>query len=160
MNPYLLLTVVLLATGFCQAQTMSHAVIGSTGASYTAGNTTSTITVGVVATATYAGNRTLTQGFQQPAIVASAITETLPEGVVISVFPNPVALAAEVKCTLPAGQTLGYQLTDVQGRILQRGWLKDGSTWLDLAGLPAAMYLLSVAPHQQSPVATYRLIKQ
>ena len=92
----------------------------------------------------------LTEGFQQSASAPGFLCPTVgvespADGSLITVYPNPAESTVTIDLgRLPAATPLRAVLTDVAGRTLRTIALTEQTATLDLSGLPAALYILSL----------------
>jgi len=93
----------------------------------------------------------LTEGFQQSAPAPGFLCPTVvgvegpTDGGLITVFPNPAESTVTIDLGRPpAAAPLRAVLTDVAGRTLRTVALTEQTATLDLSGLPAALYILSL----------------
>jgi glycosidase len=79
----------------------------------------------------------------------------------VMIFPNPTQGAVEVLLDFPEGQNLEWHLTDLNGRVVERGVFLNAYQsveTLDFSNLPKGLYLLRiVSEHEQM---TKRLMLQ
>jgi hypothetical protein len=75
-------------------------------------------------------------------------------GTSIRISPNPVGSALNVTLPSPVQGATPYTITDGQGRVVQRGLLKQSTTTVEVGQLAAGVYTLTTtgAPSQQSVV--------
>ncbi len=86
----------------------------------------------------------LTQGFEQPwADVSTDATDGVTEDEGISVFPNPTRHILHVMFKGERRHD-GYELSDAQGRVLERGRLNDQDNTMDMSTYAAGQYLLRI----------------
>lgn len=65
-------------------------------------------------------------------------------------FPNPVAAGPFVLARVDSfGETMHYTLTDIQGRRLLQGVWQDGVLSLDVTGLSAGVYMLTIGTTEE-----------
>ena len=94
-------------------------------------------------------------------VFSSAVSvQDLPQGQ-FKIFPNPLEdrFTIQAQQVLPGAQNYQIRISDLQGRILQRGQLPaSGSAELDLQHFPAGIYILQLVNEQYQYTA--RLVKK
>lgn len=101
----------------------------------------------------------VTEGFQQ-AENGTVPTLELPDAVgQITVAPNPAGDALYLSLSVLPGISLHATLLDLNGRALRQAALMDLQTTLDLRGLPAAVYVLSLTDGKNW-VRSVQVVKQ
>jgi hypothetical protein len=93
------------------------------------------------------------QGCSNIAALATAVSNIKLNEIGIRSWPNPVRESLHLEGVAPRTT---YLLTDLSGRVLQRGGLSNGS--FSTAALQAGIYLLQVQSRSQS--AVLKLLKQ
>lgn len=141
------------------AQSVSPAVIASSGGEGEAGGIHVQWTVGELATETLTGaNMILTQGFHQPHIIVTFIDEIPETDEVIIVYPNPAADYIVVEYRSGDQEGLLFGLYDLQGRRVLSGQLESHQTNLDLQDVKAGTYFLHVYHHNKT-LQTFKIVK-
>jgi len=77
-------------------------------------------------------------------------------------FPNPSSDVVNLSYSLPQAQQLQVEVLDVNGKVAYRQVTQsaaDATLQLDLNGLPAGVYLVSLRPEQGQP-ATLRIVRR
>lgn len=95
----------------------------------------------------------------QPRIATEPPTENGPTGV-FSLRPNPAQDHVFVDLSAVSGQPVGLTLTDMLGRSLRQTQLEAAPALpyrFDIGVLPSGLYLLRIAPNEQSP-STLRVL--
>jgi len=88
----------------------------------------------------------VTEGFQQPDSLGIIPTIDLPDAIgQITISPNPAGNALSIMFSELPSALLRARLIDAGGRTLREATLTDLTTVLDLTGLPAAWYVLSLS---------------
>jgi len=140
-----------------QAQTSFNATGGDASGS---GGTVS-YSVGQVGYTTNTGtNGSVAQGVQQPyeISVVTAIEESNGINLSVSAYPNPTTdyLTLEVKEFDMTN--LGFQLYDMNGKLLQNEKIFDNQTSIDMRNLVPASYFVKVI-QENKEVKTFKIIK-
>lgn len=154
----LVLQLLLFLSIYTFGQTIQNSVVGSTGASASAGTIKMDYTLGEVVIETFsAGGQTLTQGFHQTALHLVAIenTDYFPE---ISIYPNPTSDLVNID--IPANyNSLDISLYDVTGKLIRIFSNASGKVTLDAAVLATGTYYLQMINTTNDKVKTFKLIK-
>lgn len=119
-----------------------------------------TYTVGQVAyTSATNDDLAIMAGVQQPYEIYELVSATesfdLPK---FEVFPNPASDQVHIHYELPASEEWQYQLTDMQGQLLDTSPLQASKTQVLLDTYPAGVYLLTIQAEDRL-LATYKIIK-
>lgn len=104
----------------------------------------------------------VTEGFHQPEDTIPIIIPTieLPDtGGKITISPNPTNGMLDITLSTLPGAPLEVMLSDLSGRILRQIRITDLTSTLDLQGLPAAIYILSLSDGKQW-VRSMKVVKQ
>ena len=103
----------------------------------------------------------ITEGFQQPDSIATVPTIELPGegGPTVTVSPNPAGNSLSIMLSENPANPVHLQLTDANGRNLREETLSSQATSLDLRGLPAALYFLSLSDGKDW-AKTLKVVKQ
>jgi len=110
-----------------------------------------------------ASNGSVNEGNQQPYIVelVTGVEESNLNGG-ISVYPNPTTDYLHLKIdstTTPIMPLLHFQLTDMNGRIIQDVTSTEGEVEIFMGNLDKSVYFLRVAM-QNRIIRTYRIVKR
>jgi len=141
---------------FSSAQSLSHSVIGATGAEFTSANGSLSWTLGETMTETYQKtNGIFTQGFQQP---NSSKKETR---VGIFVYPNPTPDYLFVEPN-EAGE-FQFEIFNLNGQtLINKKSVLNTATQIhriDLLDFRAALYFLRVTNRTTGKSSIYKIIK-
>lgn len=90
-----------------------------------------------------------TEGFQQPESSTVPTIELPDDDGQIVVSPNPAGNTLLIALPQRPARTLYARLCDANGHMLRTADLTDLATALDLTGLPAAWYILSITDGKQ-----------
>jgi len=147
-----LLALIILLTVFTIMKTAAQEAIPATGGEATGSGGTVSFTIGQVVYTTNVGvSHSEGQGVQQPYEI-SVITELgeAPDGIDLSVFPNPATEFLSLKQEGTYAENLTYELSDVHGRILKSGSLAGSNTSIQMADFPPSIYFLQVKRIQKN----------
>ena len=123
----------------------------------------------LVSESAYTNQNMYTQGFNQPLLVVEKLdgkklalqypieTNTDLE---IDVFPNPVTTYLSIKSNL-LSSAVNYHLIDLNGKILSKGFLPEGSdiSQLEMKDYPSSTYYLHFVGAEKQVFETYKIIK-
>jgi hypothetical protein len=173
-RPLLLVTIFLLQLGYGYTQTITPAVLNSTGGTFTHDLYSLDWSVGELALVntqkSMNGQVIITNGFLQP----SAWIKTQPKtdgnrftADEVTILPNPTYGKVEVNVLTEQKGTLFFTVYDVAGRVvLQKNAISSGignTEKLDLGLQPQGSYLLKIilvpAPGSVSKSITYKVLK-
>jgi hypothetical protein len=102
-------------------------------------------TLGETVTTTVTGeNNTLTQGFQQPNLLVTAIKTEFDCAFAVNAFPNPTGNILMVHVENIEIRDLQYVLLDLNGKILEKKLLEGNITAVSIENYPAGIYLLKI----------------
>ena len=132
-------------------------VISTSGRTHSAGSLIISQTVGETVTTTISNGVTVTQGFHQNELMATAINEQ-NEAIEVNVYPNPFVQ----QLTITSQKELSsLQVFDISGAVVHNAIVYSGQTIfeLDLSRLSTGQYLLRVQAKDNKKSSTYSLIK-
>ncbi len=154
------------------AQDTGLEVINSGGGIGQAGDLSVQWSLGEVAVqSSSVGDMFATEGFIQPYLVITEmenelsderITEQVPfNRDVIRVFPNPFHTSVEVTLDAPFTQPVDVVVTTLEGRVVRvlQSMPGDRRISVDMAYLPAGLYLLRVSDQRGLIFKTFRITK-
>lgn len=151
--------VLLLAFGLTEMQAQQS--INTSGGNATGSSGTVSYSVGQVAYMTHAGTTgSVAQGVQHAFEIFNLdLEEVESSNVSVLVYPNPTAefLTLEVKDL--DHSTLGYQLYDLQGRLLKSEPMTDQKTKVDMRTLPSATYFIKMS-QGKTTIQSFKIIKK
>jgi len=157
-NLLLLIPVLFLMNFTVFGQTIQNSVIGSTGASASAGTVKMDYTIGEIVVETFtAGGQTLTQGFHQTTLHMVAIenADYFPE---ISIYPNPTSDLVNID--IPANyDKLDISLYDVSGKLIRNFSDVQGKLSFDAGTLAGGTYYLQMINTSANKIKTFKLVK-
>ncbi len=149
-------------SGYLFSQSISPDVVASAGDYFTNGTISVSWTLGEVATETIGnGTYTLTQGFQQPNYLVTAVPKYLNPKFEVSLFPNPVIDMA--KLTIKGNENFDLQvnLYDAIGRELFTSKVTAGvaEKEIDMSTYRAGIYFVKVSQTNGEGLKTIQLAK-
>lgn len=150
------LTIVLLTTFELHAQE----TLSATGSEATGSGGTVSYSVGQVVYKTNIGtNGNVQQGVQQPYKISIVVGENETSiNLEMNVYPNPTTDYLTLK--IEDIGNLTYQLSDMQGRIIESKEVNTNDTNITMEELPSAIYLLKVSDSKSKTVKTFKIIKK
>lgn len=134
--------------------------IPATGGNATGSGGSASYTVGQVAyTTSSSPSISVSQGVQQAyEILTSTIEVISANKLKLEAYPNPTAHAISLSIGNYSGERLTYQLYDYKGAKILRKELNSSQAEVDLHGLAAGVYTLTVF-HNNSLIETLRIVK-
>ncbi len=113
----------------------------------------------IVYTTATGTNGSVAQGVQQPfEISVTTGIEKTAINLELSVYPNPTSNFLTLKVADFEGSILGYQLVDMQGKLLKSKENIGNTSTINMDELPKAIYFLTVRDEKQL-VKTFKIIK-
>lgn len=167
-NATLMITKFYLSLLFCfgltsvlSAQSIATSVIAAQGQVFSSASHRLAFTTGEAMTETFQNSGTvLTQGFHQPKLVVTALTEPLADLVDISYWPNPTRDILHVKLPESSQEPQKLELFDLRGKFLQQKEVRPGETLeIDLTTYTAGIYFLRPTSPLSSQSASYKIQK-
>lgn len=150
------LTIIIVPFGLMKAQTAILAT--GTTASGASGSVSSS--VGQIAYLQKGSNLQIMEGVQQSyEIIALAVQDTSENGKNIQLYPNPVRDFLNVDFGDKNFQDSRYVLFDSQGKLIKKGNLVQQKTELDMAILPASVYIIQIFQKDKN-IKTFKIIKK
>lgn len=101
----------------------------------------------------------LTQGFQQPDALVTAVEEVSPEFFGLKIYPNPAEMAVTIEVTGVETLPLQLALFDVNGRLLTQQVLSDQVTGINVSTLPSGLYFMRLISPATRKSATVKFQK-
>jgi hypothetical protein len=89
--------------------------------------------------------------------VSTGITDGELNKMLVSIYPNPASDFIAVKKDA-AAETIAYEISDVNGKIVRKGTCENETTAISLQGISAGVYFLNVKLNQETEVV--RFVKQ
>jgi hypothetical protein len=160
----LTLTLFLLVSPHLRSQSLCREVIAASGGTATVGTQHFEFTVGEPVILTLSsGDRTLTQGFQQPeACLAPTISaHEAPPGLRFTLFPNPTSGTLQLAFSEPIKGKLDLQILNALGQTVHALFQLDQAALnlVDCAALPAGTYFLLLLNTDSGLVARAPFVK-
>ncbi len=154
--PILIISIFLMITQNIHAQE----VVASAGNNHETGEMSISWTLGETVIETYSSaDMILTQGFQQPVIVVSTMTEEPDLEFQFTAFPNPTSADVTISTNTGQTQSLKYRIYDVQGRLVSSNNLLGTETRVAFDDLQPGTYFLKITRNEK-PVKTFKIMKQ
>ncbi len=142
------------------AHMKAQQVVSPGGGFFATGSMTLSFTLGEPVTGTLmAGDKALTQGFQQPSRIATLVPYERIESASVRVFPNPFATFVEVEVQDAGGKPWQVEVLDLRGtRILVECFLNTQGR-LDLSGLSPGCYFVRVFQTGRGYLCSVKMIR-
>ena len=138
----------------------SQASVNTTGSDIRGPGGSVAYSVGQVAYTTNAGiSGTVAQGVQHAYEIFAVNTEESATNILVSVFPNPVSDALILRMDGYTNESHFVEMTEIQGRLLQKTLISSKDTQIDMAVHPASTYLLHVMNTNNKKIKTFKIIK-
>ncbi|MEM7375137.1 MAG: T9SS type A sorting domain-containing protein [Bacteroidota bacterium] len=155
-----------LSFGSVFAQSLERFVIGSAGM-YTENDSMAfDMTVGEAVTASLqSGTIILLQGFHKGGEGMTTSIDPQEVAMDYSLYPNPTTDRIFLQLTAEKAVSIQIRLLDIQGKqtdipVQQYDRLRQLRTEMNLAHLPAGIYVLQIASEEQGPLKSFRIAKQ
>jgi len=135
-------------------------VVASAGSHGTGTNVQLSWTVGETVIETFTGSSAiLTQGFHQSKLLVTALDPLLLPGLTLTVYPNPVSetLLLDFQGEIPQG--ISYHLYDIGGKVIRSGVVNQFPGKIGMEQCTPGTYLLKVLKNEQTPLKTFRIVK-
>ncbi len=120
-------------------------------------NMTWTLGETVIATLSAADN-ILTQGFQQPGIVVTAVKSLEGLPYTVEAYPNPTDDLLLIQLKNAEVQYFKYLFYDMNGKVLEQKKPESNITAINMKNYPAGLYLLRVMKSEME-IKTFEIIK-
>ena len=101
----------------------------------------------------------LTQGFHQPLLLVSTLSEEPGLDFRLTAFPNPTRAHVFVTTDHDQAESLDYRLYDMASRLVTTHRLEGTQTRIDMDNLLPGSYLLQILDHG-TPLKVFKIIKQ
>jgi hypothetical protein len=99
------------------------------------------------------------QGVQHAYEIFAVSTDDSEPNITVSVFPNPVSDALTLQIADYGNESLSFEMTDIQGRLLEKTLISSKDTQIDMAAHPASTYLLHIMSSNNKKIKTFKIIK-
>jgi hypothetical protein len=113
----------------------------------------------VVYTAKSDPSGTVSQGVQQAYEILSVGINETELNISLSVFPNPTADNLTLQISDYNNEKLTYQLSDMQGKLVNNGQVTAQQTQINTSSLPSATYFINVVNQENKKVQSFKIIK-
>jgi hypothetical protein len=100
----------------------------------------------------------LTQGFQQPSLVVTAIKTTDGLPYTVEAYPNPTENLLLIELDNTEVRDFQYLLYDINGKVLEQKKLESDITAINMDNYPAGVYLLKVIQLEKE-IKTFEIVK-
>jgi hypothetical protein len=133
--------------------------VPATGGDASGSGGSSSYTVGQVVYTETGTNGSVAQGVQQPyEISTSVVIEVTQINMALVAYPNPTNNALTLNIGNYSNEKLTYQLSDIQGKLLDSKQIVNRNTTIGLQDLPVSTYLLNVLDNN-SLIKTFKIVK-
>ena len=135
-------------------------VVSSAGDTFHNGNGSISWTLGEIVIETFESPEVIiTQGFHQPVLLVSTLTEEPGVDFRLTAFPNPTRAHLFVSTDHGQAENLDYRLYDLPGRLVITNRLEGTQTRIDMDNLLPGSYFLQILD-QGKPLKVFKIIKQ
>ena len=151
---------IILTSAFGAPGLFAQQAVASSGGEASGSGGNASYTVGqVVYTAISGSGGTATQGVQQPYEFFVLGKDDFP-GISLSatVYPNPAVSFVRLRIDSMGSRDLNYELSDLNGRVLETGRIQGVETDIQMEQLPQATYVLRVL-EGQSGLKSFKILK-
>jgi hypothetical protein len=146
--------------GFTCGSIQAQQVISSAGASATGIGVQLSWTIGEPVIETFTGTTAiLTQGFHQSRLTVTAIDPTLYPELDLSVYPNPVSTSLQLLISGERLQNLTYKLYNIEGKSILTKVIENSPEMIRMELFSSGTYLLKVFRDDNTPLKTFKVIK-
>ena len=166
MKKLLFLSICIIVFSYCSAQSLIPTVVSSQGDYFTSSGGSVSWTLGEIIGETYSSaNNKLTQGFQQPKLLLTAVENT-NSSISISIYPNPTSASVMIEFNDSAPIAMGtkLQMYDVHGNMVLESPIinsnPDGYRGvIDLRTLADGMYVANIINSENNTKQSYKITK-
>ena len=145
MKKYLSLFIIVIIANYASAQGIVQQVYASSGSYFSNGTYSLSSTIGEPITSTFnSTNYYLTQGFQQPNYIITAV-EDFDKNSNIIVYPNPADDYINIDLGTTNLDKYRFELYDVTGRLMMTGNITDKITKLDMGSYASDIYFIRLS---------------
>lgn len=142
-----------LSPGFAQQATTAG------GGDATGSGGTAAYSIGQVAyTSNQSANGSVNQGVQQAYEIFSVGLNETKADIQLVAFPNPTRDQLNLQVSEVAGKNLSYTLTDLQGKQIKAGAIKENETPIDLKELASGIYFIQINEANKN-LQTFKVVK-
>jgi hypothetical protein len=155
-RPILLLATGLLWVSLAKAQESANASGGD--ATGNGGNVA--YSIGQVAYITNIGSSgSVAEGVQHAYEIFSVGIEETTLNISLIAFPNPTSNNLTLQISDYNNEKLGFQLYDLQGKLLTSGLVTAQQTQINAESLPPATYFINVVNQENKKIQSFKIIK-
>lgn len=150
----------LLLPAWLSAQSIAPMLIGSCGQVFTGSTIILEWSAGETAVSSFiAPSSLLTEGFHQPNLIVTAVTES--QAILMEVWPNPVAEILYLRFTQGSSEPLRVDLYNPLGQcVLHNVWSETSSELqISLVHLSAGAYTLVVGGNSMTQTLSWNILK-
>jgi hypothetical protein len=134
-------------------------LVSSSGNSFINAKGTIHYSVGELMVETYNnGSNYLTQGFHQPKLTVTSISEMNNDKINVVVFPNPTSDELKLIINLDKLENIRFELYDLNGMKIIQDDIRNTETTLELNNLKSSIYILRIFKDNKK-ISTYKIIK-
>jgi hypothetical protein len=117
-------------------------------------------TIGEPVTETLSGSANiLTQGFHQPKLSVTPVSEFQKSGIELKVYPNPTSDFVIIQ-TNGLTENLRYLLFNINGKLLENELITSEKTKMNLKNYSGGQYVLKLICNSNQPVQNFKIIKR
>ncbi len=159
MKKILLFLSVCFSINFSVAQSLSPQIISTSGTSFIGSSAQLDWTLGEPVTAALTNsNNILTQGFQQPNLLTTAIDD-VPADYSVTIFPNPAIDFVNLQIQNALNESLLIDLYTIEGKLLKSQQINSSThLQIDMTAYSSGTYLLSIK-NSSAKIKSFRIIK-
>ncbi len=132
-----------------------ESVVATSGEHYSGNQYSLDFTLGELSTETVGNSTILTQGFHQPNIVITDISDVIPD-LKVSIYPNP--FSNQLIIDISEKENLNAEICDVNGKLLFIEKLSSDRHVLDVSGLVSGTYFLKIGD-KKGLISSFKIIK-
>jgi hypothetical protein len=99
------------------------------------------------------------QGVQHAYEIFAVSTDDSEPNIPVSVFPNPVSDALILRMDGYTDESHFVEMTDIQGRLIQKSIITSIETHIDMTAHPTSTYLLHIMTSNNKKIKTFKIIK-
>ncbi len=151
----------LLLFAFCRPEVQAQEAISPVGGNASGSGGTMCYTVGQIAYQTlWAKNAYLSEGVQQPyeISIVTGMDEAADISLSLKAYPNPASKYLVLDVGDCQNRLLSYKLYNLSGQCVQQAGISKVQSTINMAQLPAGVYLLKVVDHSKE-LKTFKIIK-
>lgn len=158
-----LLLLGLTSLSMANAQSLSQAVIASSGATISGASNTLSFTAGEAVIGDISNGKSLGQGFWLGAIEGVVLSnEDFTLELQTTVYPNPVTDYLNISFKDMVGEAFDISVYDINGKQIFRKEITDSTSneILNFSGYSSGLYILNIEQRATSKSKSFKIIKQ